>query len=63
MFECIWIFWISIAPLCISIGVAYRGYMSHLVALEDQLTEEDDYEYTKELRDDQSVGTTSHPTL
>ena len=52
MFECIWIFWLSIASLCLSIGVAYRDYMSRLKAPEEQEFEEDDYEYTADLRDD-----------
>ena len=36
--------------------------MSRLAAPEDLLTEEDDYEYTEQLEDDQSIGATSHPT-
>ena len=62
MFECIWIFWFSIASLWTSIGVTYRDYMSRLTALEEQDFEEDDYEYMEELRDDQAAGATSHPT-
>jgi len=36
--------------------------MSCLAALEDQLIEEEDYEYTEELEDDQSIGAMSYPT-
>ena len=62
MFQCIWIFQISIASLWLSIGVAYRGYMSHITALEELEPKEDDYDYMEELGDDQSTGATSHPT-
>ena len=61
MFEYIWIFWFSVTILWMSIGLAYRGYVSFL-ALEEQQLKEEDYDYTEELGDDQFVGATSHPT-
>jgi hypothetical protein len=36
--------------------------MSYLTVLEDQDPEEEDYDYTEELGDDQSASATSHPT-
>ena len=61
VFECIWIFWVSIASLWSSIGVAYRGYMSRLTDSEEPQAEEHDPNYTEELGDD-LLGATSHPT-
>jgi hypothetical protein len=37
--------------------------MSRLIVPKDQDPEEEDYDYTEELGDDQSAGATSHPTL
>jgi len=34
-----------------------------LSALEEQQLEEEDYDYTEELRDDQAIDAMSHPTL
>jgi hypothetical protein len=61
MFECIWIFWISIASFVLSMGVAYHGYMSRLIDPEELLTEEYDPDYTEDLRNDLPCAT-SHPT-
>ena len=61
MFECFWIFWISVSLSYI--GVAYCDYMSCLSAPEEQQLEEEDYDYTEELRDDQAIDAMSHPTL
>ena len=46
----------------IILGVAYRGYMSRLLASEEQNPKEEDYDYTEELGDDQTTGVASHPT-
>ena len=36
--------------------------MSRFTVLEEQNPEEDDYDYTEELGDDQTTGVASHPT-
>ena len=60
MFECIWLFWISIASLYYSIDVANATIIRTYVDLEENQTDED-HEYREENGDDYTEGATSHP--